>query len=268
MSRKGIPLISPVRVFVLAMSVLFLAANSMANPPEWAKKGVSFRAWCDADKPDDLKECQPLRIVSPDGKSAVEVSYKPLPDHPDTHLASLRVTTVGRDIGEVQPVASVEDEITWSPDSKAFFMNGNENADNWDLLAVHMLDDPHLGPGYIDREVKQDMVRSFPPCQADPLPVDDCAELAAEPDDYIGVLGLDWIGNSSRMVVMTELPCSSRFGGIMCQVLGYEIEVPSGKILRRMKAKEFARRWQHSMAWKFSVPDPPTFKTKSRPNTN
>lgn len=46
----------------------------------------------------------------------------------------------------------------------------------------------------------------------------------------------------------------------MCQVLGYEIEVPSGRILRRMQPKEFARRWQHSMAWKFNDPGPPEFK--------
>ncbi len=49
-------------------------------------------------------------------------------------------------------------------------------------------------------------------------------------------------------------------GGIDCQVLGYEIEVPSGKILRRMESKEFARRWQHSMAWKFEDPGPAEFK--------
>jgi hypothetical protein len=239
---------------------LFSGANSMANPPVWAKKAVSFRAWCDAD---DRNECKPLRIASPDSKSAVEVSYNRLPDDPDIVAASLRVTTLGRHRGEVQPVASVQDEISWSPDSKAFFINGNENANGWDLLAVHRLDDPNLGPGYIAHEVKQDTFRSLPPCRANP-PVDDCAGLGAEPYDYIGVLALDWIGDSSRMVVMTEIPCSSRFGGIWCQVLGYEIEVPSGKILRRMEPKDFARRWQHSMGWEFRIPDPPEFKTSNR----
>jgi hypothetical protein len=244
--------------------VMFSVANSRATPPIWAKKAVSFRASCDVD---DRKECSPLRIASPDGKSVVEVSYNTIPDHPDIRLASLRVKTLGRDRGEVELVASVEDEIRWSPDSKAFFINGNENADAWDLLAVHMLDDPHLGPGYVAREVKQDTFRSLPPCQANP-PIDECAELGVEPFDYIGVVGLDWIGNSSRMVVMTEIPCSSRFGGIWCQILGFEIEVPSGKILRRMEPKEFAKRWQHSMAWKFQLPDPPEFKAKARSNSN
>jgi hypothetical protein len=209
-----------------------------------------------------------LRIVSPDGRSAVEVSYNKLPDDPDILAGTLRVSSFGRDRGEVDLVASVEDEITWSPDSKAFFINGNENANGWDLLAVHRLDDPQLGPGYVAREVKQDTFRSFPPCQANPSTVDDCSELGTEPYDYIGVVALDWIGNSSRMVVMTETPCSSRFGGISCQFLGYEIEVPSGKILRRMEPKEFAKRWQHSMAWRFQIPDPPTFKTEARSTSN
>jgi hypothetical protein len=48
-------------------------------------------------------------------------------------------------------------------------------------------------------------------------------------------------------------------GGIMCQVLGYEVDAKSGKILRRMEAKEFAKSWQHSMAWKFRIPERPTF---------
>jgi len=187
----------------------------------------------------------------------VEIRYdQPTPDYPEIEVASLRVTTLGKDVGEVEPVGSVESELTWSPDSKAFFINGNDNGYGDDHLAVHVLDDPHLGPGYITGEVEQDMVRSFPPCQANPPPIFyDCAELAAS-HDYFGVVGVDWIDGSSKIVVMAQVICSSSMGGIMCQVLGYELEVPSGKISRRMEPKEFARRWQHSMAWKFENPDP------------
>jgi hypothetical protein len=261
MWRKGIPLtLGPV---VLTMFALVSAANSAANNLVWAKKGTAFFPSC--SRP--FKRCRALRIPSPDNRSAVEITYNTTSDYPDIETATLRVTTLGRNIGEVQPVASVEDEITWSPDSKAFFMNGNENANGWEYVAVHMLDDPNLGPGYITGAVAQDMVRSFPPCQARD-PIDICVELAAKPDDFAGVVGLDWIGNSSMMVVMAEVPCSSSMGGIMCQVLGYEIEVPSGRILHRMEPKEFARRWQHSMAWKFHDPGPPEFKAKARSTPN
>jgi hypothetical protein len=76
------------------------------------------------------------------------------------------------------------------------------------------------------------------------------------------MVGLDWIGNSSRMVVMAQVICSSSMGGIMCGVLGYGLEVPSGKILRRMESKKFAPRWKHSMAWKFDDPGPAEFEAK------
>jgi hypothetical protein len=242
----------------LVTFVLVSFASTRPNKTIWAKKGVTFSVGC-ATRP--FVDCRPLRIPSPDGKSAIEVSYDTTPDYPDLEVARLRVTAVGKYVGEVEPVGSVESELTWSPDSKAFFINGNDNANGDDHLAVHLLSDPALGPRYITRDVVQDMARSFPPCEAkDPINI--CAELAADPDGYIGVSALDWIHDSSEIVVMAEVPCSSSMGGIMCQVLGYEVQVPSGKILRRMEAKEFARRWQHSMAWKFEDIGPPEFQTK------
>jgi hypothetical protein len=52
----------------------------------------------------------------------------------------------------------------------------------------------------------------------------------------------------------------------MCEVLGYELEVPRGKILRRMASKEFAKRWKHLTAWKFEDPGPAEFETKPQPS--
>jgi hypothetical protein len=243
---------------VLATLAVVSLAKPTPNKPIWAKKGVTFSVACNG-RPFD--GCRPLRIASPDGNSAVETSYDTTPDYPDIEVARLRVLTLGKYVGEVQPVGSVDSELTWSPDSKAFFINGNDNANGDDHLAVHLLSDPALGPGYITRDVVQDMARSFPPCEAkDPINI--CAELAADPAGYIGVAAVDWIRGSSEIVVMAEVPCSSSMGGIMCQTLGYEVEVPSGKIMRRMEAKEFATRWQHSMAWKFEDIGSPEFQTK------
>jgi hypothetical protein len=234
------------------------AANPKPNKPIWAKKGVTFPVTC-LNRP--FHECRPLRIPSPDGNSSVEISYDTFPDYPEIEVARLRVVTLGKYVGDVKPVGIVDSELSWSPDSTGFFINGNDNGNGDDYLAVHLLNEPALGPGYITRQVEEDMARSFPPCEAKD-PIDTCAKLAADPKSYIAVVGLDWINKSSGIVVMAEVPCSGSMGGIMCQVLGYEIEVPSGNVLRRMEAKEFARRWQHSMAWKFQDIGPAELQTK------
>lgn len=262
MLRIAIPHV--LRTAGLTILVLFSVATSKADPPIWAKKGVSFMVRCFSDS---FEDCKPLRIPSPDGKNSVDVSYATLAGHPDIEVASLRVTTLGTKIADVQPVADVQEELVWSPDSKAFYINGNNNGYDDYHVAFFRLKGLDLGPAHVTATVEQDMVRTFPPCEAKD-PIDNCADLAAKPDDFICIAAIDWIGDSSRMVVMAEVPCSSSVGGIMCQVLGYEIEVPSGKILRRMQPKEFARVWQHSMAWKFHDPGPPEFKTKTPSTSN
>lgn len=234
-----------------------LPQGSQTNSAIWAKKGTSFPVGC----ADDFSTCRPLTISSPDGKNAVEVTYDTAPDYPKTVTVSLKIATYEKCVGMVSALTGVDDEITWSPDSRCFFINSNYNDYADKIVSVHCLDEPKFGPGHITQQAERDMVRSFPPCRAT-YTLDNCAQMAADPDSYLGVVGLDWINGSSEIVVMAEVPCSSSMGGIMCQVLGYEIAVPSGKILRRMEPKEFAKRWQHSMAWKFRIPDPPEYKKK------
>ena len=244
----------------LAVSVAAAAIGANGNVPTWSKKGTDFPGGC--DNKEDWDECKPLEIRSPDHKNVVDLRYAADPYDPGIEVAELTVFSNGKRLGEVVPPATVEDEVVWSPDSKAFFITGNNNANGWDESAVHLLSDPDLGPGNIFGDVQQDMARSFPPCRAKYYHPANCAEYAAHPDEYIGVIGLDWIGGSLGVVVMAEVPCSSYWGGIMCQVLGYEVEVPSGKILRRMEPREFKRRWQKSMAWNFEIPDPPEYEKK------
>ena len=70
--------------------------------------------------------------------------------------------------------------------------------------------------------------------------------------------GIDW-ASPSTILVMAEVPCSTSRGGIMCQVMGYELEVPTGRIRRRVDAKQLKLHWQKSMAWNFRVPEPPLY---------
>ncbi len=234
------------------MATSLLAAVPRPNAPVWSKKAISFRVTCAGD----LAPCKTLVIPSPNHRSAVTVWYSSTVDAPDIAVASLRVVTDGTEIGTVNPVGSIDSELTWAPDSKAFFVNGNNNGYDDYHVAVHVLSEPGLGPNFITEQVEQDMVRSFPPCKAADAP-EDCAEVASDPD-YPSA-GIDWLRDSSTLVVMAEVPCTSQMGGIMCQVHGYEVAVPSGNILRRMQPREFARRWQPSMAWKFNIPGPPEY---------
>ena len=101
------------------------------------------------------------------------------------------------------------------------------------------------------------MVKAFPPCKASQLDRKTCLEIEKDPN--FNMTGIDWTDDSSSVVVMGEVPCSGGHGGIMCQVMGYELNVPNGSIVRRMNSKEFAKNWQKSMAWRFHDPGPPEY---------
>jgi hypothetical protein len=230
-----------------------LSAAPRANAPIWSKKGVSFRVAC----VDSFEDCKTLVIQAPNRRNSVIVWYSSTVDDPNIATATLRVVTDGKEIGAVGPVGMVDSELTWAPDSKAFFVNGNSNGYDDYHVAVHVLSEPYLGPGSFTSEVEEDMVRTFPPCKAAYAP-QDCAEIASDPS-FIPSAAVGWSGDSSAIAVMAQVPCTSYMGGIMCQVMGYEVSVPGGTIVRRTEAREFARRWQPSMAWKFNIPDPPEY---------
>jgi len=245
---------------LLGLATLALVPPVVPNPPPnqeaiWAKKGVVFRAGCYNSR----EQCSPLQITSPDGGKFVQVSYRTDPVDSGIRMASLVVSASGRKLGRIDLVGTVEDEILWSPDSRAFFINGNNNADADDHVALYRLDETELRRSNVTKQVETDMTRSFPLCRATNA-MEDCEWLTKHPGQYIGVVALDWVGGSSGVVLMAEIPCTSAMGGIMCQVLGYEVAVPDGTILRRMEPREFAARWQPSMAWKFNLPDPPSYQ--------
>jgi hypothetical protein len=241
----------------MLFSTIFLSPCRLASDSRVARKGVNFLASCFSDS---LRDCKPLRIASPDGQKFVEVVYRKFDlDNGYTMLAHLLVTTEGRASVEVGSCGMVETEVQWSADSSSFFINGSDGSEGPQRVCVY-----HVGDSdsrLLDLIAAQrDMVQTFPPCRAKGADLKACRQIAGDPED-IDVSAIDWTQGSSAIVVMAEMPCSSRFGGLMCQVLGYEVEVSSGKILRRMEAREFARRWQHSMAFKFHVPDPPEYET-------
>lgn len=244
-------------VLVLAVGFVGLAPTANGERPTWARKAIAFQAVCRDSS--EFHKCKSLRIPSPDNKSSVEVVYE---RDKDMMFSSLRLTTPGRGIREVQvPWGNDTDELLWSPNSKAFFINcGCGSSIAGFAVGVYLVDSANIDVGLdFTLAARQDMVRSFPPCKALNHDPGVCEDTKADGEDW-NMSGIDWLEDSSGIVVMSEVPPTSLWGGIMGQVMGYELEVPSGKILRRINAKQFRVEWQKSMAWKFRIPDPPDYE--------
>jgi hypothetical protein len=90
----------------------------------------------------------------------------------------------------------------------------------------------------------------------------DCKALEVEPE--FNMSGLAWSRGAAGIIVMAEIPCSGTYGGIGCQVRGYELEVPTGRILQRMSPRDLKRRYQSRMAWPMKIPDPPQYRSSVR----
>lgn len=190
-----------------AAAVLCAISNqsAFAEKPQFAKKATAFPAGCF----EDWQPCKPLKIFSPDQKNYVQVSYEP--DSQDTKLlfVSLTVFSGGRNLGQIGVAGSVDNEILWSPDSRALCVSGNNNGNSDYGFAVYQLNDSNVSVvAGASSAALQDMVRSFPPCRAKD-PYDRCAELANGPHDYIGTAVIDWLPDSSGIVIMAEVTCSS-----------------------------------------------------------
>jgi len=266
------------RRFVLFAFGFLFTAMQPAFPvqPRWANKATAFPNLCYSDK---AAACKPLHIPAPDGKSSVEVLYrKDLSSLADDWWlqAYLRVTAPGTSAREAALPDNFEGatnaEILWSPDSRGFFVNGSDSAITGSMY-VYLADEP-TQPKDITEEAQRDMLKEFPPCKAafpnahdakgckkaSRYQVPGCEYGKPDPkytaESYM--VGIDWV-NASTILVMAEIPCDTLFGGIMCQVMGYELEVPSGRILKRIDAKHLKLDWQKSIAWKFRMPEPPLY---------
>jgi hypothetical protein len=245
--------------------VLLSPVSAPARKPVYARKATGFPTRCWRDQ---IKECRPLQIPSPDGLSVVRVSYhrENLDGANFILRASLQITEKDGSRVEIDAPGLVEAELLWSPDSSSFLINWSNSLQGDQGIAIYRLS--RLKSDLTQTEYQSviaaaqvDMIESFPPCRAKDADAQDCTSLANHPE-YVDVAAVAWTRGSSAIIVMAEMPCSSRFGGVMCQVLGYELDSTSGKILRRMQPEEFARAWQPSMAWKFQDPGPPEYKAK------
>ena len=242
-SRKG----AVVSVGVLSCALLLLVLlplEAFAGRPNWIKRATGFAGDC-------ASGCQPVRVIAPDKATAAEVLYH-------EGGAYLRVTQSGQPAREIHDVfSSPHNDLLWSPDSKGFFVDAGEGMTSPSFVQVYLLDDPQLRPVDVTHLVERDMVKTFPPCQALFLDEATCHKIEAHPD--YNMTAITWTEDSSAIVVLAQVPCTSNFGGISCQSMGYEVEVPSGKILKQLQPAEFRKAYQKFMEQKYELPIPPQY---------
>jgi hypothetical protein len=149
-------------------------------------------------------------------------------------------------------------EVLWAPNSKSFLVNGGTNAYSGFFVSLYEISAVDgVKRRVVTNTAQQEMVRTFPPCKAWNRDDEYCARIVRDP--HFNMSGLAWFSNSSALYVFAEVPCGSSYGGIMCQVMGYELEVPSGRILKRLSAKQVKREWARFAAWNIQVPGPPKY---------
>jgi hypothetical protein len=152
-------------------------------------------------------------------------------------------------------------ELLWAPNSRSFFVDGGENSYAGFFVDVYRFEDSgRVVSPPITEAAFRDMVNSFPPCKALNRHEMECSEMARNPE-YYNMSAVEWSTDSSAIYVFAEVPCNNRYGGIMCQVLGYELSVPDGRILKRISAREAKQQWGKYAAWKIRIPEPPEYES-------
>lgn len=232
-----------------AFALFAFSLRATAEEPIWAKEAVALAPDC------NHVPTTPQLIPSPDRKAWVEVRCHPRKDDedPTLYLRIVRPSGKSQDIG----LDEGAHELLWALDSKAFFVNGGENAYSGFFVSVYRIENDEVRKLNVTGVAQRDMVTSFPPCKASNRDEALCKRIEKNPE--YNMSGLGWADASSAIVVMAEVPCSSLYGGIMCQVLGYKLDAVTGKILQRMTAGELKKRWQHVMAWQLRIPSPPVY---------
>jgi hypothetical protein len=230
---------------LLAIPLCVALAHGMneTERPTWAKQAVVIDRRCTSTA---------QQIKSPDRGSSIEILCHPGKQSDPTYTMRVLVSD-GRSYSV--PLDNGAHEILWSPNSKAFLINGGSSAYAGFFVTVyHFEQSAGIRKSIITERAQRDMVVHFPPCKVQNRDAQACHKIAANPQ--YNMSGIAWADNSSAVDVFAEIPCSSSYGGIMCQVLGYELRVPDGRILQRLTASQVKHSWQPQMGWDMKIPDP------------
>ena len=233
------------RDFSLLILCSFAILAHAAEKPIWAKAATLL--------PGVRNHAAPEQIVSPDGKVVLQVRHRVRKG--DDDLLYIHVEAPKDRLRDVDLDEGAH-EILWAPDSSAFLVNGSTSGYAGFFTTVYQFGPDGFRKLHLTEAAQQDMVTSFPPCKASYRSESLWKKIASNPE--LNMSGLSWIG-PSQIVVIAEVPCVSTYGGIMCQIQGSVLNVPDGRIVERLTARELKTRWQKSMAWSMHIPDQPAY---------
>lgn len=230
-------------IIVLGLLTL-LSLPFYAEKPRFARKGRAF-TWDCKDR------CE---AISPNGM----LSIRPILVDENAEILHLGVFHSRQKLGEVSVLYGTIYEVLWAPNSEAFAVTVAPNAYTessfvWRLVGNKVEKVP------IDAFIFTDMIKTFPPCRASNVTSGDCHQIEQNPQFNVAAVAWE---NNGTLVLMSEIPCSSSYGGVMCQLRGYEFRVNDGVLLRSLNAREFKHRWQVEAAWNIRIPEAPSDSSK------
>ena len=141
-----------VRLFVLYVSMNSALLPAEIEKPIWAKNAVPIGG-CYGDVGH--------RMPSPDGKVIVELQCHP-PTGDNDPVPYLHVRTVAGNWHDVELEEGAH-EVLWSPDSKAFLVNGGTSSYAGFFVSVYLVSTNGIQKLQVTDAVQADMVKTFPP---------------------------------------------------------------------------------------------------------
>lgn len=233
------------KLYIFAV-VLAICIPASAQRHIWSKQGTVFDVFT-ADKEAQLPRAK--RAYSPDRTKYLELSWSKSEGYA---VPSFSLITGKHTIDVPFIIGWVQMEAVWSPDSMSFALTGNHSAIT-ESTEIFRIQDGTLKSVLVDL-LYHDMAKAYPPCNAAHAETGFCEKEASGEDFNYATVA--WSGPATA-VIMAEVPCDSLWGGIMCEVNAYELDINTGHIVTRMNAQEFKSKWQPVLAWKFRIPDLP-----------
>lgn len=227
------------------------SSEACAQQPLWSRAASVLDTSCSRSAPG---------FSSPDRRITAEVRCTS--HNVGNPTVSLRLHAGRKQIAEL-PLSPGTHEIVWSPDSRAFFLNGEKTAYEGFFVKLYTIDEHGVVREHdVTSQAQRDMAETFPPCKAADHD-DDCKRTEENP--RFNMSGLGFTPDSKIIFVYAEIPCIKEYGGIMCQTRGYEVDIASGQILQRLSAQQVQLHWQRMAAWDIEVPGPPRYDPDAAP---